>query len=299
LFAQRVERLLGDDGQITHDLDNVLSRLILDIHNERQWVDLLIYMTQGTRLAFDRRTHRKGQQRYNRLNYVFLTARLMQDAGTKEVTERVLEHLQDALERLQTARGLSEWNRLVHNEATLSQLDERRRTHLAEALGVERFEELSGQPVSAFSMEERDLVSQVLGKFWQNEVYRELLLHIISEQWVDYLTRVEALRVSIGLEAYAQRDPLVQYKSKATEMFTQLLAEIRIGVISRLFTYQSSRAAVAAFERERPEEEVEEKETTLPANSGDGSASANARARDVVRAGDEANRARKKKRRRH
>ena len=37
--------------------------------------------------------------------------------------------------------------------------------------------------------------------------------------WVDYLTQVEALRVSIGLEAYAQRDPLVQYKGKASEMF--------------------------------------------------------------------------------
>ncbi len=45
-----------------------------------------------------------------------------------------------------------------------------------------------------------------------NEAHRRLLLSAITELWVDYLTRVEALRVSIGLEAYAQRDPLVQYK---------------------------------------------------------------------------------------
>ena len=55
---------------------------------------------------------------------------------------------------------------------------------------------------------------------------------------LDYLTRIEALRVSIGLEAYAQRDPLVQYKSKASEMFTQLVEDIRGLVISRVFAYQ-------------------------------------------------------------
>ena len=55
---------------------------------------------------------------------------------------------------------------------------------------------------------------------------------------MDYLTRIEALRVSIGLEAYAQRDPLVQYKTKASEMFTQLVEDIRGLVISRIFAYQ-------------------------------------------------------------
>ena len=77
-----------------------------------------------------------------------------------------------------------------------------------------------------------------LGWFDQNEATRQLLLSVISDLWVDYLTRVEALRVSIGLEAYAQRDPLVQYKGRASEMFQQLLADIRMGVISRLFTFR-------------------------------------------------------------
>ena len=69
------------------------------------------------------------------------------------------------------------------------------------------------------------------------EIYRNALLGVITELWVDYLTRVEALRVSIGLEAYGQRDPLVQYKSKASEMFQTLLGEVRSGVIDRVFRY--------------------------------------------------------------
>ena len=46
---------------------------------------------------------------------------------------------------------------------------------------------------------------------------------------------MEALRTSIGLEAYGQRDPLVQYKSRAVDMFRGLLGSIRAGVIARLF----------------------------------------------------------------
>jgi preprotein translocase subunit SecA len=80
-----------------------------------------------------------------------------------------------------------------------------------------------------------------LGRQVLNQVHRQLLLQAITEQWVDYLTRVEALRVSIGLEAYAQRDPLVQYKAQASEMFQGLLADIRAMVISRVFAYQPRR----------------------------------------------------------
>ncbi len=80
-----------------------------------------------------------------------------------------------------------------------------------------------------------------------------MLLNTISNLWVEYLTRVDALRVSIGLEAYAQRDPLVQYKGKASEMFQSLLAEIRGGVVSRMLTYQPSRRSAAVVDREQPE----------------------------------------------
>ena len=69
-------------------------------------------------------------------------------------------------------------------------------------------------------------------------VYRQLLVSVITQLWVDYLTQMEALRVSIGLEAYAQRDPLVQYKSRASELFQELLSNMRMEVIARMFTFR-------------------------------------------------------------
>jgi preprotein translocase subunit SecA len=90
-----------------------------------------------------------------------------------------------------------------------------------------------------------------------------LLLSIITELWVEYLTQMEALRVSIGLEAYAQRDPLVQYKNKAFELFQNLLKDMRLGVISRMFTFRPRdlsrvQAAVTRSEASQLEPEADQ-----------------------------------------
>jgi preprotein translocase subunit SecA len=75
-----------------------------------------------------------------------------------------------------------------------------------------------------------------------------LLLGATSELWVEYLTRIEALRVSIGLEAYAQRDPLVQYKTRASEMFQHLMEDIRGLVVSRAFAAQRRSVEITPVE---------------------------------------------------
>jgi len=102
------------------------------------------------------------------------------------------------------------------------------------AFGEERLNET----VSSLGESDREALIESVGKYVLNEVHRQLLLAATSELWVDYLTRIEALRVSIGLEAYAQRDPLVQYKGRASEMFSQLVEDIRGLVISRIFAYR-------------------------------------------------------------
>ena len=59
-----------------------------------------------------------------------------------------------------------------------------------------------------------------------------------SDLWIEHLTQMEALRVSVRMEAYAQRDPLVQYKNQSTDRFRDLLSDIRLGVISQMFRLQ-------------------------------------------------------------
>jgi len=257
---RRYERMLGNEGQIIHDLDPALERLQENALEESNQIQLLRLIAQGTRLTFDRRTHRQGRVRYNRLNYVYLAAQLIGDRSPQVMTDEIIEHLSGAQRTLALAWGRIEWNRLAQGEATLAQLDELLRSQLAEHLGPEHFEEIASLPLESLKPNDRQLVNEVLGTRIQNQGYRQILLSIISDQWIDYLTKVEALRVSIGLEAYAQRDPLVMYKGRASEMFSILLADIRMGVISRMFTYAPRRAAAAMVERDRAEELPEPEE---------------------------------------
>lgn len=71
-----------------------------------------------------------------------------------------------------------------------------------------------------------------------NDLLRELMLTVVSTQWVDYLTAIENLREGIGLQALGQRDPLVEYKRRAFVMFEDLYRRIRSQVVTYVFTYQ-------------------------------------------------------------
>ncbi len=206
VLQKRRERLVGPNGQIQRDIEASLERE--PAHDESAKLRLLLALSQGVRTAFDAKTHRQVKQVVSRFSYVFLTARFLQDRPAEEVVEEVLDHLAQAEEALALAWGQGE----LAKRASSPQ---------------------GGQAEVQDEAYVRQIGRQVL-----NQIYRQLLLQAITEQWVDYLTRVEALRVSIGLEAYAQRDPLVQYKSQASEMFQGLMADIRALVISRVFAYR-------------------------------------------------------------
>jgi preprotein translocase subunit SecA len=154
----------------------------------------------------------------------------------EEVTTQVLSHLEGAQSALRFLWGTSEWSRIA--EADPNDLDQKTQKGIKAVLGEERFSEIQGAPIQQVDGEERIAVADELGRQALTEIYRQLLLGVISELWVEYLTSMEALRVSIGLEAYAQRDPLVQYKNRAFEMFRELLDNTRTGVVTRMFTYR-------------------------------------------------------------
>lgn len=243
IFEQRAKRLLGEQGVIQRDLDAWFARETITQWDDRTLTRILVNISQGTKTAFDSKTHRKGLKKYLRLNYVFLAAKRIEDADPKDINDRILTHFENGLHVLEAARGQAELNRLQQADVSLNQMDEKVLQRIRQTLGDEQVAQLSARKLSELDKEATNQISLVFGQLIQNEVNRQLLLRIISDQWVEYLTKMEALRVSIGLEAYGQRDPLVQYKSRASEMFQELLADVRMGVISRIFTYQMRRAA--------------------------------------------------------
>ncbi|MCX6056527.1 MAG: hypothetical protein NTZ74_16760 [Chloroflexi bacterium] len=162
----------------------------------------------------------------------------------------ILEHLEEIQKRLEIAWGKMEYDRFRLTGVPLRQLDLKIKDDLMREFGEEQFSLLESEFPDNLDSQQREILSVLLGTRIQNEIYRHILVTVISELWVEYLTRVDALRVSIGLEAFAQRDPLVQYKGQAAEMFGTLLSDIRVGVISRMFRFQPRRAGAGAPEKQ-------------------------------------------------
>jgi preprotein translocase subunit SecA len=258
-LRRRRERLMGTgsgvaSGQLSRDIENYLSKINGPI-NTNHMLGLLLMMPQGSKAAFDKKTHRRIVQRTTRLAYIYLAAHLLESKDPQAVTEDVLKHLQSAQQAIQRAWGAGEFARMA--QARLPDLEPQLRQTLCTLLGEETCASLQSQPLQSLSREQVIQVIDELGKRALTEVYRQLLLGVITELWVEYLTQMEALRVSIGLEAYGQRDPLVQYKSKASELFQNLLKDMRSGVIMRMFTYRPRNLSSVQSEVQRQTESDE------------------------------------------
>ena len=67
------------------------------------------------------------------------------------------------------------------------------------------------------------------------ELERVVLLKVIDRKWMDHIDDMDQLRQGIGLQAYAQKDPLVEYKLSGYEMFDSMTDNIREDTVKLLF----------------------------------------------------------------
>jgi preprotein translocase subunit SecA len=195
-------------------------------------------------------------QRTTRLTYIYYAAQLLEQREPAEITQDVLEHLEKARTIIQQAWGATEWTRIANS--AIVDLDETTQNGLRSVLGEDVYLQAYNKPLSTLGNEIGENVVKELGRQAITEIYRQLLLQVITELWVDYLTQMEALRVSIGLEAYAQRDPLVQYKNRAFELFQNLLQDMRTGVVTRMFIYRPRDISAVQTTIKRAEESLPE-----------------------------------------
>jgi preprotein translocase subunit SecA len=76
---------------------------------------------------------------------------------------------------------------------------------------------------------------------------RGIILRCVDTHWQEYLRNMDALRQGVGLRAYGQRDPLVEYKKEAFEMFAALMGKIKEDIAGRVFRVSTSLEAMQSF----------------------------------------------------
>jgi len=92
---------------------------------------------------------------------------------------------------------------------------------------------------------------------------RHVVLHVVDTQWQDYLRAMDAMRQGVGLRAYGQQDPLVEYKREAFRMFDELMSGIKQDIATTVFKATTAAAAMAMAERPQPREMVHDSVTIL------------------------------------
>ncbi len=255
-FQEKLKQVGLPDNQINQNIAALLKRQ-RETGGPISFYEMAAAISTGTQMAIDPRTRQRVNRRVNLLNYIYLAALQIENQDTSDISEAILAHLEDVQAKMQLIWGKLELQRVSENNARFTNLPEEYRANLEVFMDDEGRHALESGELPALLAENNPAAIRVFGKYTQQNIYRYILLHSISDLWIEQLTRMEALRISIGMEAYAQQDPLVQYKSQSTDAFKNLFADIRMGVISRMFRLQPARPQPAAGVESAPAPKAE------------------------------------------
>ncbi len=99
-------------------------------------------------------------------------------------------------------------------------------------------------------------------------IERYTILSAIDRLWQEHLYGMDSLRNSIGLRAYGQRDPLIEYKAEAFKIFEELMVNIKTEICHNIFRSASSLMAFDQFLRNMPKRTVHQETSAFGGSSG-------------------------------
>lgn len=164
----------------------------------------------------------------------------------EEIAELMEEHLpageQDFWDLDALLRAVRSINPLLPDEISASSL---------QGKSTDDIEELLLDLIEA-AYEERE---NAIGPEQMRYVERRMMLGAIDRQWVEYLTAMDELRQSINLQAYAQRDPLVEFKRQSFDMFDELKENIQRDIVYQIipasFQYEEYMRRIEEEQKQR------------------------------------------------
>ena len=80
------------------------------------------------------------------------------------------------------------------------------------------------------------------------ELERVVMLKIVDQKWMDHIDNMDELKKGIGLRGYGQKDPVVQYRLEGTEMFDDMIEDIRMDVVKILLNIRKKEGPIERTE---------------------------------------------------
>ena len=100
-------------------------------------------------------------------------------------------------------------------------------------------EEVEEKAHSKYEEKEKEFGEKTL-----RELERVVMLKIVDERWMDHIDAMDELKDGIGLRAYGQKDPVVQYRIEGFDMFDQMIADIQLNVVKILMNARKREGAL-------------------------------------------------------
>jgi len=190
--------------------------------------------------------------------------------SSEDMSEAVLDAIEEAVrDRVANAAGENvhreEWNlRGLADELSFLLM----RPVTPAELETQAFDELEEKAAAvgeaAYRGREAEFTAPLL-----RDLERHLYLYTVDEHWRDHLYELDHLKGGIGLRAYGQRDPLIEYKKEAFSLFETLMREVREDFVQRLFRVQLAPEAMRQIEQKpRAPRRIQEHHAETQAFSG-------------------------------
>ncbi|MCP9781188.1 MULTISPECIES: preprotein translocase subunit SecA [Cyanobium] len=156
--------------------------------------------------------------------------------------ERTVEDIVDAYVNPELPPEEWDLSRLVDKTKEFIYLLEDLTPDQLQGLGVEELKAfLQEQLRNAYDIKEGQVEQQRPGLMREAERY--FILQQIDTLWREHLQAMDALRESVGLRGYGQKDPLIEYKNEGYDMFLEMMTQMRRNVIYSMFMFQPAPAA--------------------------------------------------------
>ncbi len=131
------------------------------------------------------------------------------------------------LATMYTTAGQEDYDKLIEEFSTIIPLDPDSKTRLRGQLPSA---DLGKIAQDIYDQREKQISEPVSRYIEQQE-----MLRVIDGLWMEHLEAIDDLREGIGLRGYGQRDPLVEYKSEAFDMFEKMVAAIDYEIVHRIY----------------------------------------------------------------
>ena len=149
---------------------------------------------------------------------------MVRDSIRRSVSRVAGEH--NYLDSWQAEEIRKRWEKIFLQPGELSYT----REQLEQLTPDQLAETLEQKAMAFYETKEAELGSQIM-----RELERVILLKVVDGHWMDHIDAMHELRRGIGLQAYAQQDPIVEYKRQGFDMFDEMIDEIKDDTTQAIF----------------------------------------------------------------